>query len=43
MLQAALQKERETTQALLAEQARQAVEEKWDLEERARLLEEDRA
>ena len=34
----------ETTQALLAEQARQAAEEKRDLEERmARLLEEERA
>ena len=44
MLQATLQKERETTQALLAEQARQAAEEKRDLEERtARLLEEERA
>ena len=37
-------RERERTQALLAEQARQAAEEKRDLEERmARLLEEERA
>ena len=44
MLQVALQKEREATQALLEEQARQAAEEKRDLEERtARLLEEERA
>ena len=38
------EKGREVTQALLAEQARQAAEEKRDLEERtARLLEEERA
>ena len=37
-------REREATQALLAEQDRQAAEEKRDLEERtARLLEEERA
>ena len=44
MLQAALQKEREATQALLEEQAQQAAEEKRDLEDRtAKLLEEERA
>ena len=37
-------REREATQALLEEQAQQAVEEKRDLEERtAKLLEEERA
>ena len=44
MLQAAIQKEREKTQALLQERDRQAAEKERELEERtARMLEEERA
>jgi hypothetical protein len=44
VLQAAIQKEREKTQALLQERDRQAAEKERELEERtARMLEEERA
>ena len=44
MLQAALQKEREATQALLVDRDQQAAEKEREFEERmARLLEEERA
>ncbi len=44
MLQAAIQREREKTQALLQERDRQAAEKERELEERtARMLEEERA
>ena len=44
MLQAAIQKEREKTQALLQERDRQAAEKERELEERtAKMLEEERA
>jgi tRNA(Ile2) C34 agmatinyltransferase TiaS len=44
VLQAALQKEREATQELLAKRDRQAAEKERELEERtARMLEEERA
>jgi tRNA(Ile2) C34 agmatinyltransferase TiaS len=44
VLQAALQSERERTQALLAERDRQAEEKQWELEEKtAKMLEEERS